>query len=268
MGKIPQSVVMVASDVLKNRYSENDLVGIFAGLGVGNAREPAGNKRALCMQCLGWLNSSRVDALATLGDVLGELMDEDSDPDYDVERDRIRAALSTHGLRYERGGRIVLEGAALAPDALEELISERNMPGLEREFRRALDNVESDTSTAVTAACSSLESFFKYYIGAKGLDMPSDQSIAPLWRVVRNDLALTPERITNEDLRRIVQGMASMIDGVGALRSHAAAHGEGPATVRLEPRHARLAVHASHATLLFLFETWALAERTASVERS
>lgn len=56
--------------------------------------------------------------------------------------------------------------------------------------------------------------------------------------------------------RLISEFMASIVDGVGALRSHAAAHGEGPDGFRVEPRHARLAVHAVHAVLSFLFETW------------
>jgi hypothetical protein len=59
-------------------------------------------------------------------------------------------------------------------------------------------------------------------------------------------------------LVKILGGVASVVDGIGALRTHTgSAHGRGRHAYRVEPRHARLAIHAAHTLTTFLIETWA-----------
>jgi Abortive infection C-terminus len=53
-----------------------------------------------------------------------------------------------------------------------------------------------------------------------------------------------------------VTGLLAIVEGIGTLRTHASsAHGAGKTTYRLEPRHARLAIHAAHTVVLFSLET-------------
>ena len=55
----------------------------------------------------------------------------------------------------------------------------------------------------------------------------------------------------------ILGGLSSIVDGVGALRTHAgSAHGRGKKGYEIQPRHARLAVYAAHTLVLFALETW------------
>mgnify|MGYP002783570891 FL=1 len=87
--------------------------------------------------------------------------------------------------------------------------------------------------------------------------MPQKQDLQPVWNVVRKHLGLDPSVVAERDLQEILSGIFAVVSGIGALRTHAStAHGSGKRLYKLEPRHARLAVHASHTLVLFLLESW------------
>jgi len=105
----------------------------------------------------------------------------------------------------------------------------------------------------VTAACAILESTFKVIIADKNLVMPCDQSVLPLWKVVQAHLGLGPAKATDPHVRQVLQGAASTIQGIAGMRSNTgSAHGRGPGAPLVDPRHARLAVHAAHTIVVFL----------------
>ena len=84
-----------------------------------------------------------------------------------------------------------------------------------------------------------------------------EEIIKDLWRVVSKNLGLAPAAIVDQDINRIISGMLSVVDGIGALRTHVgSAHGHGREMYPLEPRHARLAIHAAHTLATFIVETW------------
>ena len=87
--------------------------------------------------------------------------------------------------------------------------------------------------------------------------MPQKQDLQNVWKVVRSDLGFEPGSIQDADLKKVLSGMLSVVDGIGAFRTHASsAHGEGRKIYNLKPRHARLAIHAAHTMALFVLETW------------
>ena len=166
--------------------------------------------------------------------------------------------LAKSGLSYHQGGLILGAGDALPTKSLKQLLTERDLTGVDKEFERALANVETDPPAAITAACSILESLFKIYIeDTPGLDMPSDQSLRPLWRTASKHLGLDPSQVEDEDVKKILSGLTSVVDGIGSLRTHTgSAHGRGRRVYRLLARHARLAIHAAHSLVAFFLETW------------
>ncbi len=222
---------------------------------------PTGNKVVKVHE---WLRRAvenpACDAVAILGGALELLMDREVNPDRDyVERLRsnVRRALARHGLSYQQGGTILGATLSTPSRSVEDLIRQRNLGELQKEFDRALANVESDPPAAVTAACAILESLFKVIIADEGLTLPSDQSVLPLWRVVQAHLGLQPGNATDQHVRQILQGLASSLQGIAGLRSNVgSAHGHGPGTPAVEPRHARLAVHAAHTLVVFVLESW------------
>lgn len=146
---------------------------------------------------------------------------------------------------------------ALPTKSLKQVLKDRDLTGVDKEFERALANVEADPPAAITAACSILESLFKVYIeDTDGLEMPSDQSLKPIWRTASKHLGLDPSAMEDEDIKKVLSGLNSIVDGIGWLRTHAgSAHGRGRRVYRLQARHARLAIHASHALVGFFLET-------------
>lgn len=75
-------------------------------------------------------------------------------------------------------------------------------------------------------------------------------------------LGLSPDRTDLDqsvanDVRAILGGLATVIQGTGALRTHAGdAHGREKGFARVDARIGRLSVHAASTTALFLIETW------------
>jgi Abortive infection C-terminus len=133
----------------------------------------------------------------------------------------------------------------------------RELDNVQKEFTRALDHVEKDPETGLTAACSILEALFKTYIEDEGLDLPADQSLLPLYKIVRNHLHLDPSAIEDNDIKMILAGLISLVQGIGALRTHASsAHGKGRKRYQIAPRHAGLAIHGAHTVCVFILETW------------
>ena len=87
--------------------------------------------------------------------------------------------------------------------------------------------------------------------------MPAKQDLKPVWTIVRKHLGFDPSVVEDQDLQTILTGLFAVVDGIGALRTHASsAHGAGKKSYKLEPRHARLAIHAAHTVVLYVIESW------------
>ena len=261
---IPNPVIAVVAEVLgEHYYSHSKLNTLFMEAGAPGDK-PQGN----CVQkCLSWLKRTNEDPAAdpikVLGSVLFQLMETGENSAFDEEdpirkrKNRIRNILARSGLAYHEGG-IVLAGGQAPPVAdLNDALRCRDLSVLDLEFKRALAFLENDPPAAVTAACSLLESLFKVILDQRDVPLPTKKTIKPLWSSVQEKLGLNPASVADDDIRRILSGLMSLVDGIGALRTHAgSAHGHGNRIYKLGPRHARLTVHAAHTLCLFVIETW------------
>lgn len=204
------------------------------------------------LQVLGRLIEAYMEEEPSEGGAFDEFPPDDETPD----QQRIRKALARYELQYVRGASIT--GTLSSPSrTLEDFIRQKDVPALDHEFDRALSNVDRNPREAVSAASNILESICKVYIAERGLDMPSKQDLKPVWTVVRKDLGFDPGLVEDQDLQVILTGLLAIVDGIGALRTHASsAHGAGKKHYKLEPRHARLAIHSAHTVTLFIIESW------------
>lgn len=267
--RIPPSIIGTVAPILAERYTHSDLNSLFYAAGFeGDA--PTGNKVHKCQE---WLRSANKDgaddALERFGRLIAEYMDAelatirpwDPDPSEQPDpRDAIQAALAREGLAYQRGGFIM--GAALTGPSrsLGDRLKTQGTQALETEYQRAYAQVEADPPAAVTAACAILETTCKTYLEAEGHPLPNKQVLGSLWTETSAHLWLSPKDVADVDLKQILSGLSSIAVGVAALRTHkGSAHGhtdpEPAKNYRLEPRHARLAVHAAHTMALFVLET-------------
>jgi hypothetical protein len=258
---IPGPLLAVCAEITARRETHATLDGLFVYAGA-SGQAPEGSKHAKALQ---WLrttnNDTELQPLNVLGRIIETYMDEALDETYGnkdklQDREKLAETLARCQLTYRRGGKV---GGALATPSvsLEQLIRGRDTPAIESEFQRASANVETSPRDAVSAASNILESICKVYIEEEGLDPPAKQDLKGVWAVVRKELGFDTASVADQDLQRILSGLLSIVDGVGALRTHASsAHGAGTKGYKLEPRHARLAVHAAHTAALFVIESW------------
>ncbi|MBN1335629.1 MAG: abortive infection family protein [Deltaproteobacteria bacterium] len=265
--KIPNPVIEVIAGVLSEAHTHKQLDKIFA-----NLRFPGdsliGTKHEKCERWLRYINLNADEPSEVIGGLLESLLEEQPaldewSPGLKAEliarrNAPIVAALTKYHFKYETGGHIYPEAYSSPSHTLEEILRKLDLPAMNAEFARAEKNLNTDPASAVLAACDIIESFCTIYIeDHPHLTMPAEQTVQPLWKQVQIDLGLDPAKKEDQDIKRILGGVATLVDGLGALRTHASsAHGKGRKVYRVEPRHARLAVNAAHTLAVFLLETW------------
>lgn len=181
----------------------------------------------------------------------------------------LNARLRYDGLELQVVGgkaRLVSAGqSAAVVDALVTTAAVIDFDTVKHDIDRAIANVEVDPEDAVTAACSIVESVCRSILVELGLPLPAQKDIQGLYKAVRDPLGLDPAKTgipdaIAGDIRGILGGLNSTIQGIGALRTHGGdAHGRERGTRRtIDRRIARLAIYSSSAAALFLIETWQL----------
>lgn len=259
---IPSTLMSVCADITANRETHATLDSLYMYAGAPGD-PPMGNKVAKSLAWLRMVNKdSSVQPLSVLGKIIENYMEMELDPysDFDkshlLDRDKIIRTLESCELQYLKGGKVV-SSLGTPSRALEEFIRDRDTSAIDLEFTRALSSIESSPRDAVSAASNILESICKIYIHDEGLEMPTKQDLKPVWHTVRKHLGFDPSVVEDQDLKAILTGLGAIVDGIGALRTHASsAHGAGKKSYKLEPRHARLAVHSAHTVALFILESW------------
>jgi len=262
MKEFPRPLATVVGTALGSYYySHRTIETLFYECGAAGD-PPEGNcQDKITRWLLREASRDRSKAFQILGKLLEEFMDGDIDRHLsetkNEEKDSIIRMLQRYGLEYRQGGRIFGTTVSHPSRSLEDILRERNLPEVNEEFDRAISSIDSDPPTAVTAACSILESLFKVYIQDEEVPMPSKQTMMPLWSAVSRHLGLSPSSVAEEDLKKILSGLTSVVDGIGAFRTHASsAHGRGRKSYRIGSRHARFVVHAAHSLVTFIIETW------------
>ncbi len=260
--QIPFPVIATVSDILALRFTHAKLDLLFTKVGLAKEPLTGMNKVDKARAALGNLEKSN-DPAGALGMILEELMEcdpigIDTTPPISELRNRVAVELSKHGLEYAKSGKVIKAETGTVGRNLEQLIRDHDLSTLQAEFDRISRNIENDPASAVTSSCALLESLFRIFIeDCCSSDMPSDKSIKPLWNVVRKQLRFDPVAMQDEDLRKTLSGLGSLVDGIAGLRTHrGSAHGQGRKGYRLKPRHARLCAHAAATLATFVVETW------------
>lgn len=266
--EIPAPVIAVLADNMPNIETHAGLNNLFLHADAPGD-PPEGSKPVKTQAWLRRVNKESDNPLAVLGKLIEcymEIPEQDEDDNLFFEtsttnpkrefKEKLLLILERCNLTYITGG-YISDGSSAPSKSLSDLIKGRDIPSIEAEFNRALGNVNSEPREAVSAACNILESIFKVYISDEGLELPKKQDIQNVWKVVRADLGFDPSRVEDDDLKKILSGILSVVDGIGAFRTHASsAHGQGRKRYKLKPRHARLAINSAHTLALFVLETW------------
>lgn len=125
------------------------------------------------------------------------------------------------------------------------------------DFEKALRDVDVDAPNAIGMASTTLESICKAILDEFEVPYPNDESLQPLLKSVFQSMNLSPDGHADPDLKRVLGGLSNAGSGLAVLRTkYSTFHGKGVHQLRLEKRHARLAVNALTAVGMFLVETY------------
>ena len=266
---IPRPVISLLSDKLPDLETHASLDSLFM-YADAPGEVPEGSKPVKVQEWLNRTNKISEQPLKVLGKLLEkyiELPVPDTIPSYDnFERTQYQKSidfknslieiLGKYGLTYIQGG-FISNGGSLPSQSLQSLIQQKNIPAINLEFERALKNVDLQPLEAVSAACNILESVCKVFIEEEKLNVPAKQDLRNLWKTVSTALNFDPSQLQDDDLKKIISGMLSVVDGISAFRTHgSSAHGQGKIIYKPKPRHARFAVNSAHSLALFVLETW------------
>lgn len=264
-GQIPSPLIGVIAEIVAARETHASLDSLFMYANApGNP--PEGSKHVKALEWLRQVNKESPQPLQVLGRIIENYMEEPPpegshfddfpSPTCTPDQEKIKKLFGRYELKYVQGGHITTSLGA-PTKTLEEFIRDRDAPSIEHEFERAMTNVDANPREAVSAASNILESLCKVYIVEEKLEMPAKQDLKPVWNTVRKHLGFDPSVVEDQDLQTILTGLFAIVDGIGALRTHASsAHGAGKKAYKLEARHARLAIHAAHTVVLFVLESW------------
>lgn len=154
---------------------------------------------------------------------------------------------------------LALESFEVSP--LEELVSSEaerlNSTSILAAWKKALARRESDPEGAITAARVLVESTCKTILDDLEKPYQEKDDLPKLYRATTKSLALAPEPQMEVQIKRILGGCTSAVEGLGSLRNRGGdAHGKGRTTYKLGARHASLAVNLAGTAATFLMETF------------
>ena len=263
MDTLPRPIAAVVGSILGSYYYHHQTIETLFYESGASGNPPEGTcENKITHWLLRESEQSGPAVFSLLGKVLEEFMEADDitrnlGESKDEEQARVRDILARYGFEYGLGGRIFGAGLSAPSKALDEILAQRQIPEIEAEFYRAIRLVGSDPPAAVTAASAILEAFCKLYIEEEQLRVPKHQTLMPLWNVVSRHLGIVPTPQFEQDIKKILSGLLSTVDGIACLRTHeGSAHGRSKKPYRIGARHARLAVHSAHTLTLFALETW------------
>jgi len=273
--RIPSPLIGLLGRVFSDVYTHAQINNLFF-LADAPSSEPEGNKVQKTMNWLKACNNQSENPLEILGKLLEEFL-ETSPFDHDeampwgeehersqqlkISQDKIKGMLGRHALVYVAGGTIASSSTTPTRNLLER-VSSSGLKAVDVEMRRANQMINSDPNSAVHFAGNILEATFKAYLLRRKIAFADDSdTLSTLWKLTRDNMGANPKDLASKDLKKIASGMHSIVDGIMFLRNkRSSSHGKTEEQINNDamlPRHARLAVHASHTLSAYVLECMA-----------
>ena len=155
--------------------------------------------------------------------------------------------------------RLLTGGPGLSPVKTHAEIL--NAGHLKEQIRRLEESVQADPSLAIGTAKELIETYCRTILSVRGVEIDGVPDLSTLTKRTFKELKLVPDGVPeaargSDVIRRILSNLATIGHGMAELRGlYGTGHGRHGTSKGLQPRHARLAVGASIALVVFLFET-------------
>ena len=110
------------------------------------------------------------------------------------------------------------KGEAPAVAAINAELLDFSEGGVHDLWRKALERMTSDPEGAITLAKSLLESVLKHILDERKLTYSEKADLPDLYRLVAKELNLAPDQHTEENFKRILGGITSVVNELGSPR--------------------------------------------------
>lgn len=268
--RIPTAIIGLLSQLLPERYTHAGIDSLFQMAGAPEDI-PEGSKPTKVQAWLRHTNRVSPEPLKVLGVIIDDFMEmqitegsfwtpagtESLVERFENEKAKIRETLAKDGLTFSRGG-LISKGGSIPTLSLDESVKKHGLSSVDDEIKRALAMIETDPHAAAQYAGNVLEASLKAYLDHKSVAYKSSYALADLWKISAAEMGLRAADLDNDDLKKIVSGLHSIVSGVAHLRNaKSAAHGKSEEQrkgITLKPRHARLAIHAAHTVAAYVLE--------------
>ena len=145
-----------------------------------------------------------------------------------------------------------------------------NLDTVKNDLDRALNSISTDPESAITSACSTLESVCRSIIISLNSPLPQNKDLKTLFKTLIPLIGIpNPRKEISQDIINLSSGLTTVIGAIGALRTHGGdAHGRESGYVRLDQNTAKLAVNSAISISIFLIGLWESKHPTKHLELS
>jgi hypothetical protein len=143
-------------------------------------------------------------------------------------------------------------------DNVSKILAEVDSEHIQEAWRKALARrAKGDTDGAITIARSMLESVCKHILDQKNPAYNKNADLPALYSEVATAINIAPSQSTDDSFRRIFGGCSNIVNGLANIRNVLGdAHGKSKDAIKVEQRHAELAVNLAGAMAVFLISTF------------
>lgn len=265
--QIPPKLIGTLSKLIPNFYTHAEIDNLFF---LAGAPEEIPEEFAKLKKTQTWLiniNKKIDDPLKVLSFIIEDFLEkkvkktfqnpEDS-KDLKQAQNTILKTLQECGLTYRYGYIQISNKRTASIRTLSETVKKNDLPAIEQEISRALENVEKDPYAACLFASNLLEATLKHYILKKGNSYNNNDGLSDLWKTASNIMNIAPKNFDDSDLKRIASGLISIVTGLRNIRNKkSASHGKSEKERKqytILPRHSRLAIHSAHTVAAYILE--------------
>lgn len=198
------------------------------------------------------------------------------EPDYIVGKvllaliDEIEFKLSEDADQYEKRQTLLASCKAIASrlvagninlEKLKESTTAFDAKHLDEQIRRMEKSIQDDPSLAIGTAKELVETCCKTILAERGKPVQGTPDMPFLTKETLKALKLVPEGVPetargSDVIKRLLQNLGTIGNGLAELRGlYGTGHGKHGKAQGLSVRHAKLAVGAASALVVFLFDT-------------
>ncbi|CAI9009826.1 MULTISPECIES: abortive infection family protein [Burkholderia] len=138
----------------------------------------------------------------------------------------------------------------------EQLVGTLNELGsvpLQDSWSATIAALHMNPADGLTRSSSFVEAVCEDILRQRGVELPPKQAMKQLIETVIANLEWPDDAQLQEDMKRVMSGVSTLCQGIGALRTHyGSAHGSSAHQPPLDPEFATLAKNAAAAVAIFL----------------